>query len=79
MEILEMVVRTLCYMGVCDVVTRYGKYSQVGYLFIFRRVNLDGDRDNLLSCFVRETVFGSIPMLSANVNHKDVGLEVSSI
>ena len=33
----------------------------------FWRVNLDGDRDNLLSCFVRETVFGSIPMLSAYI------------
>ena len=30
---LKMVVRTLCYMGVCDVVTRYGKYSQVGYIY----------------------------------------------
>ena len=30
-----------------------GKYSQVEYVFIFRKVNLDGDRDRLLICFVQ--------------------------
>ena len=39
---------------------------QSSRIFIyFWRVNFDGDKDRLLTCFVRETVFGSIPMLSA--------------